>query len=66
MKKASKKRQKKTSTQEYMDLLKKLPKNPLPPAHHEWDTQGDYFVKFSLFKDTQSIASPNTSLIQER
>ncbi len=65
MAKIAKKSQKKSFTKDHNKILKTgaRPTIPLPVSNPQWGSQGDYFVKFSLYKDTPSIASPDTSYL---
>ncbi len=65
MPKISNKSPKKSFSKDYGRILKTgaRPTNPLPVSNPQWGSQGDYFVKFSLYRDTPSIASPDTSYL---
>ena len=63
MAKTTKKSRKKSYIKDYSKVLKTGPVAPLPPSNPQWASQGDYFQKFTLYKDTPSIASPSTSLL---
>ncbi len=62
MAKTVKKSKKKASVKDYNKLFKSSPFTIQPNSSPQWTSSGDYFVKFSLYKNTPSIASPNTSL----
>jgi len=59
MPKIAKKSQKRSFVKDYNRILKSVarPIAPLQVSNPQWGSQGDYFVKFSLYKDTPSIAS---------
>lgn len=63
MTKTTKKASKKAYARDYRKVLKTGPAVPLPPSNPQWTSQGDYFQKFTLYKDTPSIATPGTSLL---
>lgn len=52
---------------EYDELMLEFPVTPFTPVYPEqWKASGDYFVKFSMYKETHSgRTSSNTSYIQE-
>jgi hypothetical protein len=52
---------KKSFSKEYERFFKSQPTLPILPPSPQWTAKGDYFVKFSLYKETPSIASPSTS-----
>lgn len=64
MKMAMKKKKpsKKSYVKDYTKLFKKAPAIPFP-TNPQWSSEGDYFQKFTLYKDTPSIASPGTQLL---
>ncbi len=62
MRKSGKKTRKKSLQSDYERLLR-VGKLQLPLSDQQWAAQGDYFVKFSLYKDSPSIASPGTTLV---
>jgi len=64
MPKVRKKATKKSFSKDYQKLMKDFPQTPGLPAAPQWLGNGDFFIKFSLYKDIPSIASTETSLFQ--
>jgi len=62
MVKTAKKSKKKSLSKDYSKVFKTGPALPLPPSNPQWTSHGDYFEKFTLYKDSPSIASPSTSM----
>jgi hypothetical protein len=60
MAKEVKRNRKKTLDKAYYKIFKEANTNPLSLPNPQWISNGDYFVKFSLYKETPSVASPNT------
>lgn len=61
MKKVRKKPAQASFSKAYQKLMKDAAVSP-PPLQHQWNAQGDAFVKFSLYEHHQTTASPNSNL----
>ena len=49
----------------YQKIVKGIPNNPgVVPIGSQWLNKGDFFTKFSLYKDTQSVTSTETSILR--
>jgi hypothetical protein len=57
MKKGNKKAVKDAFKKDYLAIVKDF------PANQQWAGRGDAFVKFSLYKETPTIAVPNTTYL---
>lgn len=64
MPKSKKKSKGDSFAKDYQKLMKGLHQTPALPNQPQWQGNGDFFVKFSLYKDIPSIASTGTSLLQ--
>jgi hypothetical protein len=50
-------------TKEYRDVMKNYSLLPVVPFASEWQKQGDFFVQFSLFDETQRSFATNSTTI---
>jgi hypothetical protein len=65
MAKTLKKSKEKAILKEYQKIVKGIPNNQIAvPIGSQWSNQGDFFTKFSLYKDTRSITSTETSILR--
>lgn len=64
MGKVQKKYSKKSFSKDYQKLMKTFPNTISPQTEPQWISNGDFFIKFTLYKDIPSIASTETSLLQ--
>ena len=64
MTKVQKKPTERSFLKDHQKLMKGSPKAPAMPIEPQWLANGDFFVKFSLYKEIPSIASTETSLLQ--
>ncbi len=64
MAKTNKKPKEQRLSKDYLEIMKGLSKTSIPLKEPQWSNSGDYFVKFSLYKDIPSVASTSTSILQ--
>jgi hypothetical protein len=65
MAKAPKKQKPKDFEKDYDKVMKKYQK-PAYQAQQQWSTPGDFFVKFSLYKESSSgTSSSNTTFVSQ-
>ncbi len=65
MAKTLKKPKEKSFFKDYQKIVKGIPNNhSVVPIGNQWSSQGDFFTKFSLYKDTQSVTSTETSILR--
>ncbi len=64
MAKTYKKLKKLSFSKDYQKIMRVLPKTPVAFKEPQWSNSGDFFVKFSLYKDIPSVASSGTSILQ--
>lgn len=65
MPKTRKKSYKQSFSKDYQKLMRSFPQTLTVSNHPQWIEKGDFFVKFSLYKDIPSVASAETSLLQQ-
>ena len=61
MAKTNKKLKQQSFVRDYQKIMKEFPK---PPVEQQWSSNGDFFVKFSLYNDIPSVPSTGTSILQ--
>lgn len=54
---------KKSHTKDYLKIVRRSENFGLMPGIPQWNSQGDYFQKFTLYKDTPSISFPGTTYL---
>lgn len=64
MAKPSKKTKEQSFSKDYQKIMRVSPQTPAFFKEPQWLSNGDFFVKFSLYKEIPSIASTGTSLLQ--
>lgn len=66
MAKATKKQKPKDFEKEYTKVMKDFQKPIYQGSQHQWAAPGDFFVKFSLYKESSSgAASFNTTFVSQ-
>jgi len=66
MAKDTKKQKPKNFDKEYHKVMKGFKSTPLQGNQQQWIAPGDFFVKFSIYKETSSgAASSNTTVISQ-
>ena len=66
MAKAIKKQKPKDFEKEYNKVMRNFQRPPYQNKHEQWTAPGDFFVKFSLYKESSSGAtSSNTTFVSQ-
>ena len=51
-------------SKDYQKIMKGLPITTIPLKEPQWSNSGDFFIKFSLYKEIPSVTSTDTSILQ--